>query len=100
MNRIIDNGLVIVLLLASATYALSALGPKSLRQRMYGAAARVIASAPAAWHLASIAQRLDRAASADGACGGCGTCGTDEAGGEQKPAGEVHVPIAKIGRRQ
>jgi hypothetical protein len=49
--------------------------------------------------LSGIAKRLETAsAKAAAACGGCDNCGTESASAPQS-SGEVHVPIAKIGRR-
>ena len=45
MNRFLDNSLVMLALLASGAYALSSLGPKSLRRRMWGTLARIAARA-------------------------------------------------------
>jgi hypothetical protein len=100
MNRLLDEGLVILLLLASVAYAFSALGPKGLRRRLWSSLARAAARAPAALHLAGLARRLDQAASnkSAGACGGCDTCG--DAGEQTNAADEVRVPLAKIGRRR
>ncbi len=100
MNKVLDDGVVILLLLGSTAYAFSALGPKALRRRLWSSLARAAARAPAGWHLAGLARRLDQAAAdkTAGACGGCGTCGDD---GVQKESGaEVRVPLAKIGRRR
>ncbi|HEY4974468.1 MAG TPA: DUF6587 family protein [Steroidobacteraceae bacterium] len=103
MNRYLDIFLVILALLASSTYALSSLGPKSLRRRMWQSLARAVARAPSLLHLHGLARRLDAVAdkAADKAAGGCGGCGTCAA--EQPAAGpalpEVRVPLPKIDRR-
>jgi hypothetical protein len=99
MNRTLENSLVILALLASSAYALSSLGPKSLRARMWGTLARGAARAPSFLRLGGLARRLDASAGkAGGGCGGCGSCASDQPGAE--PASpEVRVPVAKIGRR-
>ena len=61
MNRIFDDAVVGLALLASAGYALSSLGPKGLRTRLFTALAQLTARAPAFLHLGSVARRLDRA---------------------------------------
>jgi hypothetical protein len=95
----LDHALVVIALLASSAYALSSLGPKSLRARMWRALARSAARAPSLLRLEALARRFDAAAAKAGAgCGGCGSCASDQPGAE--PASpEVHVPAAKIGRR-
>jgi len=111
MNKVLDDGLVILLLLASVAYALSSLGPKGLRRRLWSALARAAARAPAGWHMAGLARRLDQAAAdkSASACGGCDNCGDggenseggDSEGGEQtNTTSEIRVPLAKIGRRR
>jgi len=99
MNRVVDNSLVVLALLASGAYALSSLGPKSLRRRMWGTLARVVARAPSFLRLDRLARRLDAAAGqAVGGCGGCGSCASDQPAADS-PSPEVRVPAAKIGRR-
>lgn len=99
MNRFLDNSLVMLALLASGAYALSSLGPKSLRRRMWGTLARIVARAPSFLRLDGLARRLDAAAGkAAGGCGGCGSCASDQPAAES-PSPEVRVPVAKIGRR-
>lgn len=98
MNRILDNSLVILALLASSAYALASLGPKSLRARMWGTLARGAARAPSFLRLDGVARRLDAAAGKAGGCGGCGGCASDQPGaGPASP--EARVPVDKIGRR-
>jgi hypothetical protein len=101
MNKVIDNSLVGLVLLASAVYAVSALGPKGLRKRMWGTLARLAALAPRFMRLDHIAQRLDKAAAGNtsGACGGCGSCGSEQPDKDKAPPSEVRVPVAKIARR-
>jgi hypothetical protein len=101
MNGILDNLLVGVALLVSAAYALTSLGPKSLRRRMLGGLSRLTARAPAFLHLQRAAQWFADASAgkAHGACGGCDSCGSGEASAQKAPESEVKVPVAKIGRR-
>jgi hypothetical protein len=101
MNGILDNFLVGLALLASAAYAVTSLGPKSLRRGVLGGLARLTARAPAFLHLQRAAQWLAVASAgkAHGACGGCDSCGSGEASTQKPPELEVKVPVAKIGRR-
>ncbi len=105
MNRILDDMLVGLVLLASAGYALASLGPKGLRTRMVRGLARIARRAPAFLHLGAVARRLEaRLAGNSPACGGCGSCGSEEpiAGppnAHEPRAAEVRVPVAKVGRR-
>jgi hypothetical protein len=100
MNSILDNSLVGLALLVSAGYAVSSLGPRSLRRRALSALSGALARAPAFLGLRRIAQRLAAASAskAQGACGGCDSCGS-EAPAKTSPAAEVRVPVTKIGRR-
>jgi hypothetical protein len=98
MNRFLDNSLVILTLLASGAYALSSLGPKSLRMRLCGTLALAAARAPLFLRLDGLARRLDAAGKAAGGCGGCGSCASDQPAAEP-PSPEARVPVAKIGRR-
>ena len=100
MNNILDDTLVGLALMVSAGYAVSSLGPRSLRRRLLGALSRLTARAPAFLGLRRTARWFERASDgrADGACGGCDSCGSEPAA--QKPAvAEVSVPVTKIGRR-
>jgi hypothetical protein len=101
MNSILDNSLVGLALMVSAGYAVSSLGPRSLRRRALGALGRVTARAPAFLHLRRAAQWFAAASlgKAQGACGGCESCGSDQAPAQKSPEPEVKVPMAKIGRR-
>lgn len=111
MNSILDNSLVGLALLVSAGYAASSLGPRSLRRRVLGALSRASGRLPAVLGLRRISERLAAASAgkAQGACGGCDDCGSaqspeqsavpHEAGGQNSPAAEIRVPVAKIGRR-
>jgi hypothetical protein len=100
MSSILDYSLVGLALLVSAGYAVSSLGPRSLRRRVLAALSRVMARGPAFPGLRQIAQRLAAASAgnAQGACGGCDSCGS-EAPAATPPAAEVRVPVTKIGRR-
>jgi hypothetical protein len=106
MNRILDNCLVGLVLIASAGYVLSSLGPRSLRRRLLAALSRILARAPRFLGLGRAAQWFAAAAvgKAQGACGGCDDCGPEQApapksSSRNSPAGEVSVPVANIGRR-
>ena len=119
MNSFLDDALVGVLLLLSAGYAFSALGPRNLRRRVLNACSAGLARAPAALRLGRAAQRIARAANTKppGACGGGDDCGSGAPGtrapgnrapGDRTPAAgggdtkigaeEIKVPIANIGR--
>ena len=103
MNSILDNSLVGLALLVSAGYAVSSLGPRSLRQRLLAALSRLLVRAPGFLGLGRMARWLAAASAskAQGACGGCDNCGSEQAPA-QKPdsrALEVRVPVTKIGRR-
>jgi len=100
MNRILDNSLVGLALLASAGYALSSLGPKRLRARLFTALAHLTARAPAFLRLGSVARGLEAAAAGktSGSCG-CGGCDSTPSAPDQPPAPEVRVPLAKVGKR-
>jgi hypothetical protein len=101
MNGILDNFLVGLALLVSAAYAVTSLGPKSLRRRVLGTLGRIAAHAPAFLHLQRAAQwfAVASAGKAHGACGGCDSCGSGQAPAQKSPESEVTVPVAKIGRR-
>lgn len=101
MNSILDNSLVGLVLVISAGYAVSSLGPRSLRQRLLAALSRMMVRAPAFFGLRLVATRL-AIASADktqGVCGGCDNCGSEQSSAPKSPAAEITVPVAKIGRR-
>jgi hypothetical protein len=100
MAHVLDDVVVGLALLASLGYALAKLGPKAWRTRALNGLARIVASAPAALRLGGLAHRLAAAAEkATGGCGGCGSCGTEADAGKPGAAPEVHIPLAKIGRR-
>ena|ERR1700678_2210226 len=106
MNSILDNSLVGLALLVSAGYAVSSLGPRSLRQRLLAVSSRLLARAPVFLGLGRMARWLAVASAgkAQGACGGCDNCGSEQTPAQKsstqdsRPA-EVRVPVAKIGRR-
>jgi uncharacterized protein DUF6587 len=100
MNRILDNSVVGLALLASAGYALSSLGPKGLRTRLFTALAQLAARAPKCLHLGPVARRLQGAAAkTSGSCGGCGSCGSASSAPDQPADSDVRVPLARVGRR-
>jgi hypothetical protein len=102
MNTLLDGSLVGLALLASVGYAVSSLGPRTLRVRLLAAASRLLALAPAYLKLGRVARRLAAAAivKPSGACGGCDNCGTESAAAPHSAAAEVKVPVANIGRRE
>jgi hypothetical protein len=100
VNRILDNSVVGLALLASMGYALSSLGPKGLRMRLFSALARLAARAPPFLHLRPVARRLEGAAAkTSGSCGGCGSCDSAASAPDQPADSEVRVPLARVGRR-
>ena len=103
MNGILGNSLVVLALIVSAGYALTSLGPRSLRRGLLAALGRIAALAPKFMCLGRPAQWLSNAAAvkASGACGGCDSCGS-EPESESAPKSretEIKVPVANIGRR-
>ena len=90
---------MILALLASSAYALSSLGPKSLRARMWGTLARGAARAPSFLRLDGVARRLDAAAgkAAAAAAVAAAALRISPAAGPASP--EARVPVEKIGRR-
>jgi hypothetical protein len=97
MNSLLDDSLVGLALLISAGYALSSLGPRSVRRRMQAAAGRALARAPAFLRLRSLSQRLEAASAdpAERACGGCDNCGSEQ----KPPPAEVRISVDQVGRR-
>ncbi len=67
MSHLLDHVLVGLMLIVSAAYAASALGPRSLRRRVLAASSRVMARAPAPLGLRRMAEL------ARGPVGGQGT---------------------------
>jgi hypothetical protein len=100
VNSVLDNTLVGLALVVSAGYAVTSLGPRSLRRRVLASLSRMTARAPAFLRLSRMSQRLAIASAgkAQGACGGCDNCGSEKTPAAA-PAAEVSVPVAKIGRR-
>ncbi|HEX3914933.1 MAG TPA: DUF6587 family protein [Steroidobacteraceae bacterium] len=99
MNSVLDDLLVGAVLLASLGYAVTKLGPRSLKKRVFTALGAMLASAPAILGLGGVAQRLANASGkTQGACGGCDNCGT-EPSAVPRPQSEINVPVARIGRR-
>jgi|SRR5580700_9069920 hypothetical protein len=100
MNSVLDNTLVGLALLVSAGYAVTSLGPRSLRRRLLASLSRITARAPASLRLRRVSERLAIASAgkAQGACGGCDDCGSEKTS-VPAPKAEVSVPVAKIGRR-
>jgi hypothetical protein len=100
MNAVLDNVLVAAVLLASLSYALVKLGPRTLRQGILRALSVILAAAPSFLRLGGVAQRLSKASGkSQTACGGCDSCGTESASSASQSASEIKVPIGKIGRR-
>jgi len=100
MSSVLDYFLVGLVLLASAGYAILALGPRTLRPRFYAASSRLLSRAPGWLGLGGIAQRLEAASGkAGGACGGCDTCGSEPAGSTAAAGDEVRISVSKIGKR-
>jgi hypothetical protein len=97
VNGLLDNSLVGLALLISAGYALSSLGPRTLRRRVLAAAARLLERSG----LRRLSTRLDAASKgkAQSACGGCDGCESEPAGTPRPPGAEVGVPVDKISRR-
>jgi len=100
MNALFDEILVGIVLLISAGYAITSLGPRTLRKRLLAALSRLMAAAPAYLGLGRAALKLSAASQnkATGACGGCDNCGT-EPPAPQSANAEINVPVANIGRR-
>jgi hypothetical protein len=100
MSSLLDFSLVGLVLLASAGYAVLALGPRSLRPRVYASLSRLMLRAPGWLGLEGIARRLAAASGkAGGACGGCDTCGSEPAESAGS-AGEVRISASDIGKRR
>ncbi len=114
MNGLLDGILVGSALLASAVYALTALGPRAWRARGLAALAQGTSRLPGFLGGGAFAQRLRAtaaaAAAARSACGGCANCATetDSKPGApaaspavspgKAPAGEVRIAVNQIGR--
>jgi hypothetical protein len=102
MIRILDHVLVGLVLIVSAAYAASALGPRSLRRRVLAASSRLMARAPASLGLRRMAEWLAvrSAGKPQGACGGCDSCGAEETPARKAADAEVSVAVANISRRR
>ena len=105
MNPVLDDILVAAALLASAVYALFALGPRALKRRALSRVAGWALRAPAWFGLRGLAARLGAAsAQASGACGGCDNCASDGAATTETSASargaDIKIPLASIGRRR
>jgi hypothetical protein len=97
MSGVLDISLVALVLLASAGYAILALGPRTLRPRVYASLSRLMSRAPGWLGLSGIAERLAAAGGKSaGACGGCDTCGSEPAASADS---EVRISVSKIGKR-
>ncbi|MDP9008704.1 MAG: hypothetical protein M3N91_08355 [Pseudomonadota bacterium] len=100
MNAVLDNFLVGVLLLASLSYAVYKLGPRTLKKRILAALSRMMSAAPAYLRLGRAAQRLTVAsAGTAGSCGGCDNCGSESSPEPKPSSAEIKIPVANIGRR-
>jgi hypothetical protein len=101
MNTLLDGSLVGLALLASVGYAVSSLGPRTMRVRLLAAASRLAERAPSYLRLGRAARRLAAAAivKPQGACGGCDNCGAESAAAPHSAAAEIKVPVANITRR-
>jgi len=88
VTTVIDDAVVGAILLMSILYAVYALGPKALRQRLLSYGGWVLPG--------GLGRRLRAAAQvkAGGACGGCESCGSNAA-----TDGEVGIPVSRIGKR-
>ncbi len=102
MSGLLGDMLVGLAVLASALYAVAALGPKSWRARAYAALAAGILRLPAGLGVRALAlrwaARLRAASTKAGGCGGCGDCSSGPAT-TPPAAAEVRVPIASISKR-
>jgi hypothetical protein len=101
MNGVLGNSLVVLALIVSAGYALTSLGPRSVRRGLLSALGRAAARGPKFLGLGRTAQWLSNAAvgKASGACGGCDSCGTEPSSAPASKGTEIKVPVANIGRR-
>jgi hypothetical protein len=98
MNAVLDNVLVAAVLLASLSYAIVKLGPRTLRRKILDALSAILAAAPSFLKLSGVAQRLATASGkSQAACGGCDSCGASSPAAQSES--EIKVPIGNIGRR-
>ena len=101
MHDFLDEALVSVVLVASMSYALFALGPRALKQTLLARGAALLRLMPTQWRLQGLAGRWSAAAAnkAAGACGGCDTCGSVQPKSAPSAAAEIKIPLSKIGKR-
>ncbi len=100
MSGWLDNVLVGIALLLGFGYATYSLGPKSWRGRWFKGAQAVLCRLPGAALQRAAARFEAKAAKTGGACGGCGDCGSTTPKGASAAPSEVHIPLAKIGKRR
>jgi len=101
MNRGLDVLSVAVLVFAGCVYSLAALGPRSLKRRVFGMVSRILARLPRAFRVGGWAERLATAAGqASGSCGGCGSCSANETAEAASTPAEVRIPASAIGKRR
>ncbi len=101
MSPLLDDILVAGALLASALYALFALGPRTLRRGALSRVAGWAARMPAWSGLRGLGARLGAAAAkSSGACGGCDNCGSEADAARPSKAADIEVPLTSIGRRR
>ncbi len=109
MSGWIDVPAVAIAVALSVLYALSALGPKTLRARLWRALGVLLASAPRALRSARLEARVAAiAARMQAACGGCDSCAAGASGEGASAKGssgesasgvrEVRVPLARVSR--
>jgi hypothetical protein len=99
MNTLLDDFLVGLVLVAGFAYAVYALGPRALRARMRVGLSALLGHLPAFLGLRGMARRLSTAATkSKGACGGCDNCGSETPA--PRAAGEVRIPLTRIGKRR
>lgn len=100
MTHSVDTLLVFVVLGIAVVYAVSSLGPRSLRRRLLTRMSTGLLRLPQVWGIRQLRARAERAANKDGgACGGCDNCASTIAAAPTGVAPEVRVPITKIGHR-
>jgi hypothetical protein len=101
MSPLLDDILVAAALVASAGYALFALGPRTWRRGALSRVAGWAAHMPAWSGLRALATRLGAAAAkSPGACGGCDSCGSEGEAAPTVDQSEIKVPLTRIGRRR
>ncbi len=106
MTHWLDEGLVGVLLLASAVYAAMSLGPRGVRRRVLRIAGACLGRFPRSFGLRGWAARCTAAAvRAQGSCGGCDSCASEApaSGPASSPAQgtarDIRIAPSQIGRR-